>query len=142
MKAELQEIARVDLSRYEPNAQLETLAQSYVRGGNYDLQITRTPNPVYYINEADKHIDLILSGQIRTSEKSGLNSIVIVVMNNKESNQAILELPVSTSRDPTGTWVFNMQHSLNLDYGLYYYLLETGEGELLKGGQFRVDLVR
>lgn len=128
----------IDRERFQPNAQLEALTQSTFRGETLELSFDKPFLKNYSVTPQNNNISILLKGSISGTQENIPFSLL--VFDNSNVNNPVFQIPVEVEMDSINAPHFTIEEQLSLDYGLYYYIFETKEGDLINGGQFTVEL--
>lgn len=136
-----QPIARLEPS-YAPHPYLDQFTDSYNRNGQSVASLTRTPDSLYRIEE-DGSLLFQLGGQLRVKGAVPTERFVVRIFSNKLEDfdrfRPLYNLSPAISIGE-GEATFSTTARLQLQPGLYYYLLEDNEAEdLIYTGKFIVE---
>ena len=126
--------------RFTPNPAFETLIAGEIRSRVLDLQIdSPLPEEIFYPNLGGL-VPLSFSGEIRQqAAKTFSTPFRIVIFGNRDVDQELhsFSFRFKTNKDSKNS--FDISRKLRIDPGLYYYLIQSEEGEqLLYTGKFTV----
>jgi len=130
--------AGVDLSRFKPNAELDVLTQSFVRGERVAIKMEKNLLPVYYLSKNTKNIKLYLMATLESDFDSTSDGFQLILFNNISNIVPVVEIPLEISLSQPGSFHLMLRKELPLDPGLYYYIIESAKGDIIEGGQFKV----
>lgn len=136
-----QPIAQLEPS-YAPHPYLDQFTDSYNRNSQSIASLTRTPDSLYRRGEDDSLL-FQLGGRLRVEGAVPAERFVVRIFSNKledfESFRPLYNLSPAISMDE-GEPTFSAAAKLQLQPGLYYYLLEDNEAEdLIYTGKFIVE---
>lgn len=131
--------AQIDPARYKTNSEMEVLTKSYLRGGKFEIKIEKNILPIYYLPINSHKLSLKLSAIIEGEVNPSLDSFHLIIFNNIDNINPVLEIPFIIHQDESETIRMFLNKKISLDFGLYYYFIESSSGDIIKGGQFKIQ---
>jgi len=119
---------------FQPKASFETLLNSQIRGNAGQVKLTSPIPAAEYAPDEKGMTEILFQGQ-----KANLSQrITLTIFNNRNEHPVYAqELPVQSNQ--SSSLHFDLNLSLRLTPGLYYYLFEeTASGEMAGVGKFTV----
>ncbi len=139
------------LANFEPNPELEDLIAQNGTVGDFEFSIEKPEKNKAFVL-TDNKIEIQFSGMLSTSAIENENNLEVAIYNNDPQNFkskkriAKFQIPLEkdTSEDDEGiafiekdVYYFDLQKTLTLDPGLYYYLIQQkGNSTTLFTGRF------
>ena len=126
-------------ARFTPNPAFETLINGEIRSRVLDLTVeSPLPEAILYPNHGGL-VPLEFSGRITETEKTFTSSFRILIFGNRDVDQELYSFFFRFKENAESKNSFRVSRKLRIAPGLYYFLVQSEEGEqLLHTGKFTV----
>jgi hypothetical protein len=132
-------IAMADPADFAPNPAMEAMIGGEFRSEeDLSLLLTKPAEDAFFKLQGGESQTVPIAGTLSGLEAGDQLNLVLLFFDNKDANNPILEFPFEVEgADEEVT--FDLSPSLNSRPGLYYFMIETEEGDVLTVGKFKIE---
>ncbi|MCB9339544.1 MAG: hypothetical protein H6577_15545 [Lewinellaceae bacterium] len=131
-------IAAIDPAAFERNASWDAKVKGVVMG-NDELKLTLTSPPLdaNFPPGKDGQVTIRFSGTLANFGDADTAPLVLLLYDN-QNRRPLFQIPLALKKTATDQHLFERKERMALKPGLYYFIVETVEGDALAGGRFTV----
>lgn len=108
--------------------------------GDVQLVLSNPALDAAFSPDADGLVTIPFSGGLSGKEDLETVNLILVLFSNKGSSQSLAEVPVELQKDGAGRHILRLDQHWTLKPGLYYFMIETEDGDMMGGGRFEVQI--
>ena len=128
-------IAKVDPADFIENPSMEALIKGGFRSGGLEFEIENPLNTAEFSLNKNGKTSIVFSGALKNLEDQQ-SEFNLLIFDNKDSNDPLFSFPLNMQNTGGDNYGFEMKQLLKAIPGLYYFMVEYEEGEILYAGKF------
>ena len=131
-------IAVIDPAVFDINGTRETKLQGMRAVQGMELTLSAPAENANFISGPDKQVTLPFKGTLSDTDNAETVSVLLLLYDNK-NRRPVKEIPIVLQQEKENKFLLDTNNKMALKPGLYYFMVETEDGDPLAGGKFTVD---